>query len=63
MSTTSSKNAALSQERTQEPYPAQKARQGEIILKTKLSRIIFFTGLFGGFVLLAAIALFFGITS
>ncbi|MGH6736571.1 MAG: peptide ABC transporter permease [Methyloceanibacter sp.] len=30
--------------------PAEKARQGEIILKTKLARAIFFTGLFGGIV-------------
>ncbi len=37
-------------------YPAEKARQGEIILKTKWSRWVFLTGLFGGFVLLAVLA-------
>ena len=39
-------------------YPAEKARQGEIILKTKLARIIFFTGLFGGIVLVIGLAIF-----
>lgn len=42
-------------------YPAEKARQGEIILKTKWSRIVFLTGLFGGFVLLAVLAILLGI--
>ncbi|KWT70350.1 hypothetical protein APY04_1027 [Hyphomicrobium sulfonivorans] len=28
-------------------YPAQKARQGEIILKTRTQRIIFIAGLIG----------------
>ena len=41
-----------------EPYPAEKARQGEIVLKTKLARIVFFTGLFGGFVLLTILAIY-----
>lgn len=37
----------------QEPgYPAQKARGGEIILRTRTRRIIFFAGLVG-FVILA----------
>ena len=40
------------------PYPAEKARQGEIVLKTKLARIVFFTGLFGGFVLLTILAIY-----
>lgn len=43
---------------TPKPYPAEKARGGEIILKTRLSRVIFFTGLFGGFVLLAILAVY-----
>jgi hypothetical protein len=42
-------------------YPAEKARGGEIILKTKWARAIFFTGLFGGIVLIAAVALYLGI--
>ena len=36
-------------------YPAEKARQGEIILKTRTQRIIFIAGL-AGMVLLALIA-------
>ncbi len=37
----------------QEPgYPAQKARGGEIILRTRTRRIIFFAGL-AGFVIVA----------
>ncbi|MGK2922936.1 MAG: hypothetical protein ACSLE4_09145 [Methyloceanibacter sp.] len=39
----------------------RKARQGEIILKTKWSRAIFFAGLFGGIVLMAAVAIYLGI--
>jgi hypothetical protein len=31
-------------------YPAYKARQGEIILKTRLQRVIFMVGLTGLFV-------------
>jgi len=42
-------------------YPAEKARQGEIILKSRWSRIVFFSGLFGGFVLLAVVAIILGI--
>jgi len=38
-------------------YPAEKARQGEIILKTKWARMIFFASLFGGFVVLAILAI------
>jgi hypothetical protein len=33
------------------------ARQGEIILKTTLSRIVFMAGLFGGIVIVVAVAL------
>jgi hypothetical protein len=29
------------------PYPGEKARQGEIILKTRVRRIIFISGLVG----------------
>jgi hypothetical protein len=38
-----------------EAYPAEKARQGEIILKTKWSRLIFLTGLFGGIAIVTAL--------
>ncbi len=31
----------------QTAYPAEKARQGEIILRTRTRRIIFLSGLFG----------------
>ena len=33
------------------PYPAEKARGGEIILRTPLRRMIFFGGLIGAVVL------------
>ena len=33
------------------PYPAEKARGGEIILRTRTQRVIFFTGLFGAVIL------------
>ncbi|MEZ5827773.1 MAG: hypothetical protein R3D30_06535 [Hyphomicrobiales bacterium] len=39
-------------------YPAEKARQGEIVLKTKLSRIVFLAGLFGGLFLMAAVVVY-----
>ncbi|HVV27345.1 MAG TPA: hypothetical protein VG501_12130 [Rhizomicrobium sp.] len=39
-------------------YPAEKARQGEIILRRPWQRIVFLAGLAGS-LLLAAIALFF----
>jgi hypothetical protein len=35
----------------QKPYPAEKARGGEIILNTPARRAIFLTGLFGAVVL------------
>ena len=38
------------------PYPAQKARQGEIILKSPLQRTVFITGLVGFVVLALAVA-------
>jgi len=34
------------------------ARQGEIILKTRLSRIVFMAGLSGGIVIVVAVALY-----
>jgi hypothetical protein len=40
-----------------EAYPAEKARQGVIILNTRLRRIIFLTGLFGGLVLLVLLGI------
>ena len=62
MSATTTNEASTSSERMRpEPYPAEKARGGEIILKTKWSRAIFFTGLFGGIVLIAAVAIYLGI--
>jgi hypothetical protein len=33
------------------PYPAEKARGGEIILRTPLRRVVFFGGLIGAVVL------------
>ena len=42
-------------------YPAEKARQGKIVLKTKWSRVVFLTGLFGSFLLLAVLAIVLGI--
>jgi hypothetical protein len=38
-------------DRPQDPYPAEKARQGTIILRKPWQKITFFAGL-GGFVLL-----------
>ncbi len=58
MTIISAENTALSPERHPKPYPAQKARGAEIILKTKWSRVIFLSSLFGGFALLAAVALY-----
>ena len=40
----------------QEPYPAEKARGGEIILDTPLKRWIFFGGLVGAVVLALALS-------
>ncbi|MDT3686862.1 MAG: hypothetical protein RO009_17670 [Pseudorhodoplanes sp.] len=40
-----------------EPYPAQKARGGEIILRTPLRRAIFIGGLVGIFLLLLVLRL------
>jgi hypothetical protein len=39
-------------------YPAEKARQGVIVLKTKPSRIVLLAGLFGGLFLMAAVIVY-----
>jgi hypothetical protein len=44
-------------------YPAEKARQGEIILKTRGAQAIFLTGLFGGPVVLVLLVIYLGIIS
>lgn len=43
-----------------EGYPGERARQGEIILKTRWQRIVFFGGLVGFVVLVLVVALFGG---
>jgi hypothetical protein len=57
--------AASSRSRRTPPqsYPAEKARQGEIVLKTRRSRAIFLTGLVGGLVVLAVLAIYLAIVS
>ena len=40
------------------PYPAEKARGGEIILKTRARRAIFLAGLIGAVLLVLILALF-----
>ena len=40
-------------------YPAEKARQGEIILKSSWARAVFMTGLFGGVVIAILLAIYF----
>lgn len=44
---------------TPKPYPAEKARQGEIVLRRPWQRIVFIAGLVGA-VLLAALSRGFG---
>ena len=41
-----------------EPYPAEKARGGEIILRTRARRMIFIAGLVGAVVLVLVLRLF-----
>ena len=41
----------------QKPYPAEKARGGEIILNSPLRRAIFLAGLIGAFTLVLVLAL------
>jgi hypothetical protein len=43
--------------RPSEPYPAEKARGGRIILKTPLQRGIFIAGLVGAVILVLVLAL------
>ena len=42
------------------PYPAEKARGGEIILRTSLQRWVFIAGLAGAVLLVLALTLFAG---
>ena len=44
--------------RPQQPYPAEKARGGEIVLKTSLQRRIFVAGLVGAVLLVLILSLF-----
>jgi hypothetical protein len=44
----------------QSPYPAEKARGGEIILRTRARRLIFIAGLIGAVVLAILLRLFAG---
>ena len=44
--------------RPPEPYPAEKARGGKIILKTPLQRGVFIGGLVGAVILVLVLALF-----
>ncbi len=41
----------------QKPYPAEKARGGEIILNSPFRRAIFLAGLIGAFILVLVLAL------
>ena len=41
----------------EKPYPAEKARGGEIILNTPLRRAVFLIGLIGAFVLVLVLML------
>lgn len=41
----------------QKPYPAEKARGGEIILNSPRRRAIFLAGLIGAFILVVVLAL------
>ncbi len=45
------------------PYPADKARQGDIVLRKPWQRTVFFAGLFGGIVLVIAIGLLLAATA
>ncbi len=48
----------MSNSERQDPYPARKARQGEIVLRSRRRRVIFASGLAGIVVLVLAFALF-----
>jgi hypothetical protein len=41
----------------QKPYPAEKARGGEIVLTTPLRRVVFLSGLIGAIVLVVILML------
>lgn len=47
----------MSTQHSSQDYPAEKARQGEIILKTRTQRVIFISGL-AGMLLFVIISLF-----
>jgi hypothetical protein len=49
---------ASAQATASKPYPAEKARGGEIILRTPLQRWVFIAGLAGAVLLVLALALF-----
>lgn len=49
----------MSGQNSQPTYPAEKARQGEIILRTRMQRIIFIAGL-AGMLIVGLIATFTG---
>lgn len=49
---------ASAQTTPSKPYPADKARGGEIILRTPLQRWVFIAGLAGAVLLVLALALF-----
>jgi hypothetical protein len=64
MSATKAEAASSRSRRTpRQAYPAEKARQGEIVLKTRQSRAIFLTGLFGGLVIVALLAIYLAFVS
>jgi hypothetical protein len=44
--------------RPQRPYPAEKARGGEIVLKTLLQRWVFMAGLVGAVLLVLVLGLY-----
>jgi len=57
MSATRTETASRGPERAS-PYPAEKARQGEIILRSTWARVVFMAGLFGGVVIVLALAIY-----
>lgn len=52
------KKRFMSGDKSQPTYPAEKTRQGEIILRTRTQRIVFIAGL-AGMLLVGLIAMFF----
>ena len=57
MSATRAETTDLRTERSS-PYPAEKARQGQIILKTTWAKTVFMTGLFGGLVIVILVGIY-----